>query len=195
MQFLVSVRNGDPTKVGYIASGFWTGFTLGRVALADITHRLGERRMVFVYTALAVAMQLLFWLVPDITINAVTVCFLGEYAPFQRKRETKYAAVKNTANTRHQVSLSVLSTQLDFTSSPRSSQRSFTWEQWVSSWNLSVDLLMLIINRIHCQSWTGRVRCISFPYGSGSLPGRRPGVAAHHAGAAHWDCLFLVLGP
>ena len=79
MQFLVSVRNGDPSKVGYIASGFWAGFTLGRVALADITHRFGERRMVFVYTALAVAMQLLFWLVPDITVNAVTVCFLGEH--------------------------------------------------------------------------------------------------------------------
>ncbi|GAQ43458.1 putative MFS transporter [Aspergillus tubingensis] len=83
VQFLVSVRNGDPTKVGYIASGFWTGFTLGRVVLADITHRLGERRMVFAYTALAVAMQLLFWLVPDITINAVTVCFLGFFiGPF-----------------------------------------------------------------------------------------------------------------
>lgn len=73
------MRNGDPSKVGYIASGFWAGFTLGRVALADITHRFGERRMVFVYTALAVAMQLLFWLVPDITVNAVTVCFLGEH--------------------------------------------------------------------------------------------------------------------
>ncbi|PWY71064.1 MFS general substrate transporter [Aspergillus sclerotioniger CBS 115572] len=83
VQFLVSVRNGDPKKVGYIASGFWTGFTLGRVALADITHRLGERRMVFVYTTLALAMQLLFWLIPNITVNAVTVCFLGFFiGPF-----------------------------------------------------------------------------------------------------------------
>ncbi|PWY89298.1 MFS general substrate transporter [Aspergillus heteromorphus CBS 117.55] len=83
VQFLVSVRNGDPKKVGYIASGFWTGFTLGRVALADITHRFGERRMVFIYTALAVVMQILFWVVPDIIVNAVTVCFLGFFiGPF-----------------------------------------------------------------------------------------------------------------
>lgn len=45
--------------------------------LADITHKLGERRMVFVYIALAMAMQLLFWFVPNIIVNAVAVCVLG----------------------------------------------------------------------------------------------------------------------
>lgn len=55
------------------------GFTLGRVALADITHKLGERRMVFAYIALAIAMQLIFWFVPSIIGNAVAVCFLGTY--------------------------------------------------------------------------------------------------------------------
>lgn len=63
--------------MGYVASGFWTGFTIGRVALADITHKLGERQMVFVYVALALAMQLMFWFIPNIIANAVTVCFLG----------------------------------------------------------------------------------------------------------------------
>lgn len=77
VQFLVSIRHGQPSKVGYIASGFWTGFTLGRVVLADITHKLGERRMVFAYIALAMAMQLIFWFVPSIIANAVAVCFLG----------------------------------------------------------------------------------------------------------------------
>ncbi|THC97624.1 hypothetical protein EYZ11_002914 [Aspergillus tanneri] len=83
VQFLVSVRHGDPKKVGYVASGFWTGFTLGRVILADITHNLGERRMVFIYTALAVFMQLVFWLTPSIIANAVAVCLLGFFiGPF-----------------------------------------------------------------------------------------------------------------
>ncbi|KAF9894361.1 hypothetical protein FE257_007864 [Aspergillus nanangensis] len=83
VQFLVSVRHGDPAKVGYIASGFWTGFTLGRVVLADITHKLGERRMVFIYIALAIALQLMFWLIPSIVVNAVTICFLGFFiGPF-----------------------------------------------------------------------------------------------------------------
>lgn len=77
VQFIVSVRNGDPKQVGYIASGFWAGFTLGRVALADITHYFGERRMVFVYLTLAVALQLLFWLVPNIIVIAVAVFLLG----------------------------------------------------------------------------------------------------------------------
>ncbi|KAE8352565.1 major facilitator superfamily domain-containing protein [Aspergillus coremiiformis] len=83
VQFIISVRNGDPQQVGYIASGFWTGFTLGRVALADITHYFGERRMVFVYLALAVSMQLFFWLVPNIIVIAVAVWFLGFFiGPF-----------------------------------------------------------------------------------------------------------------
>ncbi|KAE8371434.1 major facilitator superfamily domain-containing protein [Aspergillus bertholletiae] len=77
VQFIVSVRNGDPKEVGYIASGFWTGFTLGRVVLADITHYFGERRMVFVYLAVAVTMQLLFWLVPNIIVIAIAVFLLG----------------------------------------------------------------------------------------------------------------------
>ncbi|KAL2831804.1 major facilitator superfamily domain-containing protein [Aspergillus cavernicola] len=79
----VAVRNGDPEKVGYIASVFWSGFTLGRIALADVTHRFGERRMVFVYTALALVFQLMFWLIPNITANAISVCLLGFFiGPF-----------------------------------------------------------------------------------------------------------------
>lgn len=33
--------------------------------------------MVFVYIALAMAMQLLFWFIPNIVANAIAVCFLG----------------------------------------------------------------------------------------------------------------------
>ncbi|EAW15189.1 putative MFS transporter [Aspergillus clavatus NRRL 1] len=83
VQFLVSVRHGDPKKVGYVASGFWSGFTLGRVLLADITHKFGERRMVFIYIALAIALQVMFWVIPNIIANAITVCFLGFFiGPF-----------------------------------------------------------------------------------------------------------------
>ncbi|KAL4798276.1 major facilitator superfamily domain-containing protein [Aspergillus venezuelensis] len=83
VQFLVAVRGGDPEKVGYIASIFWCGFTLGRIALADVTHWFGERRMVFIYLALALAFQLVFWLVPSILVNAISVCLLGFFiGPF-----------------------------------------------------------------------------------------------------------------
>lgn len=63
--------------MGYVSSGFFTGLTVGRVALADITNKLGERRMVFVYLALSVAMQLMFWFIPNIIANAIVVSFLG----------------------------------------------------------------------------------------------------------------------
>ncbi|KAL4977737.1 major facilitator superfamily domain-containing protein [Aspergillus desertorum] len=83
VQFLVGVRHGDPEKVGYVASIFWCGFTFGRVALADVTHRFGERRMVFAYITLALAFQLMFWLIPNILVNAISVCLLGFFiGPF-----------------------------------------------------------------------------------------------------------------
>ncbi|OJJ46086.1 hypothetical protein ASPZODRAFT_117904 [Penicilliopsis zonata CBS 506.65] len=83
VEFLVSVRHGKASRVGYIASAFWSGFALGRVALAEVTHRWGERRMIFVYLAIALAMQLMFWLIPNIAANAVTVCILGFFiGPF-----------------------------------------------------------------------------------------------------------------
>ncbi|OJI97844.1 hypothetical protein ASPVEDRAFT_49768 [Aspergillus versicolor CBS 583.65] len=79
----VAVRHGEPEKVGYVASIFWCGFTLGRIALADVTHRFGERRMVFIYIKLAVIFQLMFWLIPSILINAISVCLLGFFiGPF-----------------------------------------------------------------------------------------------------------------
>lgn len=78
MEFLISVRKGEPSKVGYVASGFWGGLTLGRVVLADITNKLGERRMIFVYLVIALVMQLLFWFLPNIIANAVVVSVLGQ---------------------------------------------------------------------------------------------------------------------
>jgi MFS family permease len=53
--------------------------TVGRLVLADITFKLGERRMIFVYLALGLAMQLLFWFIPNIIANAVAVSLLGKH--------------------------------------------------------------------------------------------------------------------
>jgi fucose permease len=77
VEFLVSVRKGVPSKVGYVASGFWGGLTVGRVVLADVTFKLGEQRMIFVYLGLALSMQLMFWFIPNIIANAVVVSLLG----------------------------------------------------------------------------------------------------------------------
>lgn len=60
--FLVDVRKGDLAEMGYVSAGFAGGGFLGRLLLAEPTHRFGERRMIFLYILIALAMQLCFWL-------------------------------------------------------------------------------------------------------------------------------------
>jgi len=66
--FLIQFRHGDPSIVGYVTAGFWTGITLGRTCskfvldhLAQIllghstvtfvAHKTGERLFVYITTA------------------------------------------------------------------------------------------------------------------------------------------------
>ncbi|KAJ5789947.1 uncharacterized protein N7518_006958 [Penicillium psychrosexuale] len=83
VEYLVNVRNGDVKAIGYIPAGFYGGAFLGRLILAEPTHRLGERRMIFFYALLCVGLQLVFWLVPNIITEAVAVSLLGFFSgPF-----------------------------------------------------------------------------------------------------------------
>ncbi|KAF3934558.1 hypothetical protein ABW19_dt0209889 [Dactylella cylindrospora] len=77
VEFMIEVRKGKPSQVGYIASAFWGGLTLGRVVLAEPTNRYGERRMVLIYTAIAIAVELVFWFVPSIVVGGVMIGLLG----------------------------------------------------------------------------------------------------------------------
>lgn len=60
-----------------MASGFWGGLALGRLLLADITSKFGERTMIFIYIVIGLIMQLFFWFIPDVVANAVVVSLLG----------------------------------------------------------------------------------------------------------------------
>ncbi|KAJ5391553.1 hypothetical protein N7509_007043 [Penicillium cosmopolitanum] len=83
VEYLVNVRNGDVKNMGYVPAGFYGGAFLGRLVLAEPTHRLGERRMIFIYAVLCVGLQLVFWLVPNIITEAVAVSLLGFFSgPF-----------------------------------------------------------------------------------------------------------------
>lgn len=62
VEYLVDVRHGDLSSMGYVPAGFNGGCLLGRLLLAEPTHRFGERRMVFLYCILALGLQLVFWL-------------------------------------------------------------------------------------------------------------------------------------
>ena len=74
---MLRVRSATPYAAGISATGFWAGMTVGRAFLGFITDRFGERICVMVYLALAVGLELIFWLVPSVVVSAIAVAFLG----------------------------------------------------------------------------------------------------------------------
>ncbi|KID97909.1 MFS efflux transporter, partial [Metarhizium majus ARSEF 297] len=77
ISFLINVRDGDPSSVGYVSSGFWAGITAGRFFLSGPAQRIGEKRFVYGLVVGAIAFQILVWLVPNIVGNAVAVSIVG----------------------------------------------------------------------------------------------------------------------
>lgn len=69
--------------MGYVPAGFYGGVSLGRLLLASPTHRFGESKMLLLYTVLCLAMQLVFWLVPNVVSGAVAFSVMGFFlGPF-----------------------------------------------------------------------------------------------------------------
>ena len=80
VEYLVDVRNGELSEMGYVPAGFSGGCLLGRILLPEPTHRFGERRMVFLYCVLCLVFQLVFWLVPNIIAASVSISLLGFFS-------------------------------------------------------------------------------------------------------------------
>lgn len=99
---MLHVRNATPYTSGIVATGFWAGMTVGRSLLGLLTHslitytnhpsppptnsrlltrlrrlQLTERSILTIYLLIAIALELLFWLIPSITASAISVAFLG----------------------------------------------------------------------------------------------------------------------
>jgi fucose permease len=79
VEYLVQARNGHLPEVGYVPAALWGGILVGRVLLAEPTHRFGERRMIFAYCIMILILQLIFWLVPNLISSAVSLCLLGVF--------------------------------------------------------------------------------------------------------------------
>lgn len=77
VEFMIQVRDGHPFQSGMVATGFWLGITAGRVILGFITPRLGENLSIFIYLVLAMAMQILFWLVPQFIVSSIAAALVG----------------------------------------------------------------------------------------------------------------------
>jgi fucose permease len=70
--FMLRVRNASAYASGISATGFWAGMTVGRALLGFITERYGERLCVTIYLALAIGLELVFWLVPKFVSQKTT---------------------------------------------------------------------------------------------------------------------------
>jgi fucose permease len=77
ISFLINFRHGDPSKVGYVSSGFWAGITIGRFLLSGPAHKIGEKIFVYFLIGGAATMQLLIWFVPNVIGDAVAVALVG----------------------------------------------------------------------------------------------------------------------
>ncbi|EUC65245.1 MFS general substrate transporter, partial [Rhizoctonia solani AG-3 Rhs1AP] len=75
--FIIEERGGG-ASAGYVSSGFFgVGLMLGRVGLLWVNKKIGEQRVIYLYSALVIGLELVIWLVPDIIGNAVAVSFVG----------------------------------------------------------------------------------------------------------------------
>ncbi|RXG41307.1 hypothetical protein VDGE_09630 [Verticillium dahliae] len=77
VQFMIRVRNADRFPAGMTSVGFWLGLTVGRVVLGFVTPRLGVKVAVAVYLPATMALELVFWLVPQFYVSAVAIALQG----------------------------------------------------------------------------------------------------------------------
>ncbi|WZH50391.1 major facilitator superfamily domain-containing protein [Fusarium acuminatum] len=77
VQFMIRVRKAENYPAGMTSMGFWLGLTVGRAILGFVTPRLGVKVAVALYLSAAMALQLVFWLVPSFYVSAITVAFQG----------------------------------------------------------------------------------------------------------------------
>ncbi|KIW97826.1 uncharacterized protein Z519_01410 [Cladophialophora bantiana CBS 173.52] len=77
--FMLRVRKGSPFASGLTSMGFWLGITVGRFILGFVTARVfkTEKHAIAVYLVCSVALQLMFWLIPNFVVSAVMIGFLG----------------------------------------------------------------------------------------------------------------------
>ncbi|KAF8142204.1 major facilitator superfamily domain-containing protein [Mycena galopus ATCC 62051] len=76
VSFMIAVRGGGPSA-GYISAGFFGGLTLGRIILLPVNKKIGERHVVYIYGLLALALELVIWLVPSLVGGAISVSIVG----------------------------------------------------------------------------------------------------------------------
>ncbi|GAA6015616.1 hypothetical protein JCM11491_007175 [Sporobolomyces phaffii] len=74
--FLIDNRGGG-SSAGYVATGFWLGLTVGRAILNPLNRLVGQKRIVYFYLAIALALEFAVWFADSFIGNAVVVSLVG----------------------------------------------------------------------------------------------------------------------
>ncbi|GAA5901827.1 hypothetical protein JCM6882_008683 [Rhodosporidiobolus microsporus] len=74
--FLMDNRGGG-ADAGYTVTGYWLGLVVGRVCLIPVTAWVGEQRVVYIYTGVALALEFAIWFRDDFIGNAVVASLIG----------------------------------------------------------------------------------------------------------------------
>ncbi|KAL4243879.1 Major Facilitator Superfamily Transporter [Abortiporus biennis] len=77
VSYILEVRHGSPEGASWVASSFYLGIGIGRIALPALNILMGERRAVFIYLILAIALELLAWFLPFLASTAVCTALVG----------------------------------------------------------------------------------------------------------------------
>ncbi|KDQ21357.1 hypothetical protein BOTBODRAFT_61073 [Botryobasidium botryosum FD-172 SS1] len=77
VDYLTTVRHGEPGRMRYVAAGFWGGIALGRFLLAIPTVWLGEKLAVIIYLLVTIAAEFVVWFVPSLIPSAVMLGIIG----------------------------------------------------------------------------------------------------------------------
>jgi fucose permease len=75
--FLIEERHGSTLLSGWSVSGYWLGLTLGRLALARVAQRVGNKRLIQSCLLGVVTSVLLIWLVPVQAISPFGLALTG----------------------------------------------------------------------------------------------------------------------
>ncbi|PYH46228.1 MFS transporter [Aspergillus saccharolyticus JOP 1030-1] len=75
--FMTTVRHGSAFASGMTETGFWLGITTGRFVLGFVSPRVGEKLSIAGYLIVAIALELIFWLVPQFIVSALAVSLVG----------------------------------------------------------------------------------------------------------------------
>ena len=77
VEFLVTVRDAPLNNISFVSSGMWAGMAAGRLVLAEPTHKYGEKKMILLYSALALALQIVIWCTESAIVDSVMAILMN----------------------------------------------------------------------------------------------------------------------